>query len=144
MKRPRGKKGDFDGNVVFPSVMTKELIAAALRGEKTYRTKLFDGAEGGEKVFEIIATIGAPLEGERNARLEKSLTDGIATDVKRWPVSVAYYEDEPGDRIPIYTMRSVTFANGVMGDLVFDFPDFSLAARARQYTALPVEACKAR
>lgn len=140
MKRPRGKKGDFDGNLMFPSQMSIAAIEAAMRGEKSYRTKLFDGSEGGEKVFDVITSIGAPLEGERNSRIEPALR-GISPEMRRWPFSIAYYEDVPGDRVPVYTMRSITFANGVMGDIVFEFPDFSLAARAVKYEILPGEAC---
>ena len=47
----------------------------------------------------------------------------------------------PGDRVPVYTMKSVTFANGVVSDLVFEFPEFSLAAKAVRYEPLPEEAC---
>jgi hypothetical protein len=43
--------------------------------------------------------------------------------------------------MPVYTMKSVTFANGVVSDLLFEFPDFSLAAKAVRYEALPDEAC---
>ncbi len=141
MKKPRGKKGDFDGNIIFPSVMMTQLVEAALKGERRFEARLFDGSEGGEKVFETVATIGARLEGERNNRLEPALRVASLENIPRWPVSVAYLESGQGDRMPVYTMKSVTFANGVVSDLLFDFPDFSLAAKAVRYEALPEEAC---
>ena len=141
MKRPRGKKADFDGNLMFPSAMSIATLDAAMRGERSFRTKLFDGSEGGEKVFDVITSIGTALEGERNNRIEPVLSGAMSPDMRRWPVSIAYYDDVPGDRIPVYTMRSVTFANGVMGDIVFEFADFSLAARAVKYEMRPIEAC---
>lgn len=142
MKRPRGKGGDFDGNAVFPSAMTRDLIEAAMRGDRTHIVRLFDGSEGGEKVYDANAAIGAPMSAERNARIEAPVAAGIDANIARWPVSVSYFEDGPGDRVPVYTMRSVTFANGVMSDIVFQFPEFSLAARAVRYEALKLEACK--
>ena len=142
MKRPRGKGGDFDGNVVFPSAMTRTLIEAAIRGDRTHSVRMFDGSEGGEKVYDTSAAIGAPMEADRNARIEAAVSAGIDASVKRWPVSVSYFEDGPGDRTPAYTMRSVTFANGVMSDIVFQFPEFSLAARAVKYEPLKLEPCK--
>lgn len=141
MKRPRGRGGDFDGNVVFPSAMTRDLIGAAMRGDRTHAVRLFDGSEGGEKVYDASAAIGLALNAERNARIEAPVAAGIDANIPRWPVSVSYFEDGPGDRVPVYTMRSVTFANGVMSDIVFQFPEFSLAARAVRYEALKPDAC---
>lgn len=142
MSRPKGKKGDFDGSIAFPSAMMVSLLQSALKGEKRFDTKVFDGSEGGEKVFETIATIGEKLEGDRNRRLEPTMRGATLDAVPRWPVSIAYYDTTPGDRVPVYTMKSVTFANGVVSDLLFQFPDFSLAARAVRYEALPMETCK--
>lgn len=141
MKRPRGKKGDFDGNIVFPSAMMIELVEAALKGERRYEARLFDGSDGGEKIFETIASIGPRLEGERNRRIEAPLQVDSLKDVPRWPVSTAYFETSGGDRMPVYTMKSITFANGVVSDLIFEFPEFSLAAKAVRYEALPDEGC---
>lgn len=142
MNRPKGKKGDFDGAISFPSAMMIDLLRSALKGERRFDARLFDGSEGGEKIFDTIATIGPKLEGDRNARLEPAMRNEKLDAVPRWPVSISYYENAPGDRLPIYTMKSVTFANGVVSDLTFEFPDFSLAARAVRYEALPAETCK--
>ncbi|WP_284177095.1 DUF1849 family protein [Rhabdaerophilum sp. SD176] len=141
MKKPRGKKGDFDGNILFPSAMMIQLVEAALKGERRYEARLFDGSEGGEKVFETVASIGPKLEGDRNRRLEPALQVSSLEKVPRWPVSMAYFDGGPGDRVPVYTMKSVTFANGVVSDLLFEFPEFSLAAKAVRYEPLPEEAC---
>lgn len=142
MSRPKGRKGDFDGSIIFPSAMMISLLQSATNGEKRFDAKIFDGSEGGEKVYETSASIGVRLEGERNARLEPVMRGGTLDTVPRWPVSIAYYENVPGDRVPVYTMKSVTFANGVVSDLLFQFPEFSLVARAVRYEALPSETCK--
>ncbi|KAF0231034.1 MAG: conserved exported hypothetical [Beijerinckiaceae bacterium] len=142
MNRPKGKKGDFDGSISFPSAMMSNLVQAALKGERRFDARLFDGAEGGEKIFDTIATIGAKIEGEKNARLEPAMRGDKLDAIPRWPISIAYYDNTPGDRLPVYTMRSVTFANGVVSDLLFEFADFSLAAKAVRYEALPAEPCK--
>lgn len=141
MRKPPGRKSDFDGDVMFPSAMSIAMIAAAQKGERAFRNRVFDGSEGGEKVFEVNATIGQPLEGDRNNRVEEVLRVPDLASMRRWPVSMAYYNDEPGDRVPVYVLRSVVFANGVMGDLVFEFPEFSLTARAVKYEALKADPC---
>ncbi|MCA0401202.1 MAG: cell envelope integrity EipB family protein [Proteobacteria bacterium] len=141
MLKPRGAKGDFDGAIAFPSALMRSLVEAAQRGDRLFNARLFDGSEGGEKVFDTIATIGRPLEGERNARLEPAMRGPALDGVTRWPVSIAYYENAPGDRVPVYTLRSVTFANGVVSDMLFEFPEFSLAARAVRYEELPLGNC---
>lgn len=144
MRRPPGRKGDFDGAINFPSTMMLGLIRAAQGGERRFETRLFDGSEGGEKVFDTQALIGLPLAGDRNARLEPAMRIEALAAVPRWPVSVSYFETGPGDRVPVFTLRSVTFANGVVSDLVFEFPEFSLAAKAVRYESLPIEPCKPR
>ncbi|MCA3628871.1 MAG: DUF1849 family protein [Methylobacterium sp.] len=141
MRKPPGRKSDFDGDVMFPSAMSIAMIAAAQKGERTFNNRVFDGSEGGEKVFEVNATIGPPLEGDRNNRVEEVLRMPELASMRRWPVSMAYFNDEPGDRVPVYTLRSVVFANGVMGDLVFEFPEFSLTGRAVKYEALKADPC---
>lgn len=141
LDHPKGKGGDFDGNAAFPTAMLVNLVQAAQRGEKRYDTRVFDGSEGGEKIYETMTTIGQPLAGERNARLEPVLQADALKDVARWPVSTAYFDSVQGDRTPVYTIKSVTFANGVVGDLQFDFAEFSLRARAVKFEPLPAERC---
>jgi hypothetical protein len=141
MTKPRGKKGDFDGAISFPSAMMVAMVEAAEKGTRRFDAKVFDGSEGGEKVYDTVATIGNAMEGERNERLEPAMRGGALDAVKRWPITVAYYDSTPGDRVPVYTLKSVTFANGVVSDLLFDFPDFSLVARAARYEALPAKPC---
>lgn len=137
-----GKKGDFDGNASFPTAMLQGLVQAAQRGEKRFDARLFDGSEGGEKVYETISTIGNKLEGDKNTRIESVLQQAGLESVPRWPVTTSYFEGASGDRTPVYTMRNITFANGVVSDLKFDFADFSLSARAVRYEPLPVETCQ--
>lgn len=144
MKKPPGRKSDFDGDVLFPSRMAIAMIEAAAAGRRSYQAKVFDGSEGGEKVFDVHATIAPALEGERNARLEEVLSAPALTGLPRWPMTMAYYNDEPGDRVPVYTLRAVVFANGVMGDMNFQFPDFALQARAVKYEPLKSDPCTRR
>jgi len=141
MKRPRGGRGDFDGGISFPSAMMIDLVRAARAGQRQFDAKVFDGSEGGEKVYQTIGTIGEKLEGERNKRLEPVMRGGDLDSVPRWVTSIAYFDNTPGDRLPVYTLRSVTFANGVLSDLVFEFPEFSLVAKAVRYEPLQGEAC---
>lgn len=141
MKRPRGGRGDFDGAISFPSAMMIDLVRAARAGQRQFDAKVFDGSEGGEKVYQTIGTIGEKLEGERNKRLEPVMRGGDLDSVPRWVTSIAYFDNTPGDRLPVYTLRSVTFANGVLSDLVFEFPEFSLVAKAVRYEPLQGEAC---
>jgi hypothetical protein len=142
MRQPRGQKSDFDGNVLFPTMMTNAIIRAAQDGKRSHEVRLFDGSESGQKAYDVVAVIGAPMEGERNQRLEAPLKGNGLDGVTRWPITLSYFEDGIGDRTPAYRMKSVTFANGVMGSIVFEFPEFSLAARAVKYEALPGEACR--
>lgn len=141
MKKPAGKKSDFDGDVLFPSAMTIAMIDAARKGARSYQGKVFDGSESGEKIFDVSTTIGNRLEGDRNQRIEESLRTPQLAELPRWPMTMTYFNDETGDRVPVYTLRAVVFSNGVMGDMNFQFPDFSLLARAVKYEPLKADPC---
>ncbi len=60
MKKPAGRKSDFDGDVMFPSALSIAMIDAATKGQRSYKNRVFDGSEGGEKIFEVNAAIGRP------------------------------------------------------------------------------------
>lgn len=141
MKKPSGQKTDFDGDVLFPSAMSIAMIKAAEKGARSYQGKVFDGSESGEKIFDVNASIGNKLEGERNQRIEEVLRGPGLSSLERWPMTMAYFNDEAGDKVPVYTLRAVVFANGVMGDMHFQFPDFSLLARAVKYEPLKGDSC---
>ncbi len=149
--RPAGKKADLPGQAIFPNQMTLQLIEAAKRGERFFSTQLFDGSENGDRIQTVIATISPEMGNEAAQKLEKPLREGLQaqTGMRHWPITVNYYEADPetktaggGDQIPTYAFRSVTFENGVMGDLRFRLPDFSLKGQTTQFKALQGEGCK--
>jgi EipB-like len=144
IKRPAHKKLDFDGDAVFPTRHLAQLILAAKGGERRFARKIFDGSEGGEKVFETLSSIGQPMQEAQNGRVEPALRNPAMDQLARWPVSTTYFEEGPGDRVPVYTMRLVVFENGVISDLAFEFPDFTLKARAVRVEMLKSEPCVQR
>lgn len=138
VREPNVQKLDIDGATIFPVEHTRRLIEAAKAGTRTVQASVFDGSNQGSTVYETTAIIGAPLD---PARSEPVLQAGEMAQVARWPVSISYFEERVGDRVPAYTLKFVMLENGVSSDIVFAFPDFSLRARMARYEPLSAEAC---
>lgn len=142
LKQPKPIKIDLAGEAVFPTDHTRLLLAAALKGERTLAVQVYDGADGGEKAHDTTAVIGRPIEGVASERLEAAAREAGLSAMRRWPVSVSYFESgQQGDRTPSYVMSFDLLENGVYSNIRFDFDDFSLAARMSQFETLKVEAC---
>lgn len=143
LKQPRPLKVDLPGEAIFPTEHTRRLLDAARAGQRTLIVPLFDGSDGGQKIYDTTSLIGKMIEGESAARLEPAARDAGFDTMRRWPVSISYFDSgASGDRVPIYVMSFDLLDNGVYSNLRFDFGDFSLNARMSQFQTLKVEECR--
>ena len=61
LMKPRPQKLDLDGSAVFPTAHLRLLIELAKRDERFLSIKLFDGSDGGGKLFDTTAVIGKEI-----------------------------------------------------------------------------------
>ena len=62
--------------------------------------------------------------------------------MRRWPVTLSYFEPGIGERTPLYVMSFDLFENGVSGPLTFDFGDFSMKGTLTKLEMLPESGCQ--
>jgi hypothetical protein len=137
---PVSKNMSFDGEVAFPTQHMRAVIAAARAGRRILQMRVYDGSEGGDKIYETTAVIGAaakPARQEATARGAKRL-EGLST----WPVTIAYFDaDERGEARPVYQYSFKLYESGVSDSLLLDYGDVALEGRMRQIEILPEAEC---
>ena len=133
-------RGQFDlaPNVVFPTAHLQRILAAAVAGQKILQVKVYDGSETGQKIFETTAVIGRPVE---SPVLEKAAHIPELDSMRRWPVSISYFEGGKKDEPPSYTLSFDLYENGISRALRLDYGDFVLAGEMTNLELLPTKTC---
>ncbi|MGY4308211.1 hypothetical protein ACVIJ6_005454 [Bradyrhizobium sp. USDA 4369] len=132
LKLPEAKTFTLDGATVFPTEQIKRIIAAAREGKSLLELSVYDGSDNGEKVYNTLTVIGAPMSADKAAAKPDASTasDELKT-LTRWPVTVSYYDRDAkrteGEQTPVYAMSFELYENGVSRALVLDYNDFVIA-----------------
>jgi hypothetical protein len=141
LREPKRAKVDSEGAAVFPTDHMVRLIAAAKSGERILEIRVFDGSDGGEKIYDTTALIGARIPPDGRAIEGPSEKAGLG-DMARWPVSISYFEPGQGERTPVYVLSFDMFENGVSGALKLDFGQFALKGELKRLDMLAPAECK--
>jgi hypothetical protein len=139
VSRPKPEKISTDGDVLFPTQHIAKVLEAARRGEKIMLARVFDGSGDGQKVFNVTAIIGAPLRGadpDRGAKAEQ------LHDLRRWPVSLAYFPEGERDGEPDYVLSYNLYENGVSTGLRLDYGDYVLIGELTRIEFPPAPRCR--
>ncbi len=141
IRQPKPIKVDVDGVAVFPTDHMIRLIAAAKKGDRIMEVRVYDGADGGEKIYDTTAVIGNVVAPDGRPVEDASDKAGLKT-TQRWPVSISYFEPGNGERTPVYVLSFDLFENGVSGALKLDFGDFALKGELKRIELLKPADCK--
>ncbi|MEM6666467.1 MAG: cell envelope integrity EipB family protein [Pseudomonadota bacterium] len=143
LDKPDAKEVEIETQALFPVQHIMALLEAASTGETVFQSMLFDGTDGGEKIYSTTAIIGD--------RVESGVTEDDATpadealaDVPRWPIVISYFDEaaeDSEDGLPIYEMSFTLFENGVTRSLVLDYGDFRLEGVLGDFEPLDVPDC---
>lgn len=139
LQNPSEKTVKIVGAPLFPSQHLHALIAAARTDQRFFSTSIYEGAGTGERADTATAVIGTPQHDQANEPLTKGKT--------RWPVSIAYFNQENsdnrefGEETPVYQMNFMLYENGVTRELVMDYGDYALSGTLESITALDRESC---
>ena len=139
LNRPQPSRLDLDQDVVFPTEHIVRIIEAAKAGEKTLALKAFDGSDTGRKVFQTLTIIGKETSAPPP---EKAARAAQLKDLRRWPVTISYFEEDKKDNGPNYVLSFDLYENGVSRALKLDYGDFVLAGEMKQLEFLPAKPCK--
>lgn len=138
LRRPAILKSDTDHEAVFPTHMMIGALEAARAGRSTYATKLYDGTNSGDRVFHTLSVFGrASAE-----PLADATKDAPAMkDMKRWRVTVSYFDVAKPDEPPVYILSFHMWDNGVSSDLLLDYGNFQMKGELTRLELLPAKAC---
>jgi EipB-like len=138
LNKPTHGKFELDSRVVFPTEHLKRILAAAEAGENLLEVKVYDGSETGEKVYETTTYIGQPIA---DPAVEKAAHIPELDNIRRWPVSISYFEGGKKDDAPSYILSFDLYENGISRALMLDYGDFVLAGEMSSLELLNEPAC---
>ena len=128
LTKPGRKKFDTDAGVVFPTEHMRRIIAAARAGKTMLELPVYDGSENGEKIFNTLTIIGAPISPDQRVPTDAAAGQRALDGMTRWPVTISYFERDAkgGEQTPIYSIAFELYDNGVSRALTLDYNDFVL------------------
>lgn len=139
LSRPRRAHIDLAGPALFPTEHLRSIVEAARKGESLLEARVYDGTGEGDKVFDTLTIIGKPLEAPA---VEKAAQADALKGVKRWRVSVSYFEPGKRDGQPIYVLSFDLYENGISRALKLDYGDFALKGEMTELSVQPASACR--
>lgn len=134
---PDGETVELPPGTVFPTEHTRMLIARAAAGDRSMARMVFDGATL-DGAFDTNAVIAQAVAGDppSGANIAASLVSG-----RSWRVRIAYFKTGDGSTEPDYELSMRLFENGVGGDFLFEYGEFSIRARLDRLEPLPQSGC---
>ncbi|WP_162275227.1 cell envelope integrity EipB family protein [Labrys sp. WJW] len=144
LKKPKSTKFDLSERVLFPTGQMKAIVMAARAGEHVFESQVYDGSDGGQKIYNTLAVIGAkigPDKPREGVEAKAKQLDGV----DRWPVTISYFDPTKkavGEETPVYTMSFELYADGISGSLTLDYGDFRLKGTMVSLDFLPQTECK--
>ena len=139
LQKPFAAKLDRDSGIVFPTQHMKKILNAARAGSKLIETQAFDGSDTGEKIFNTLSVIGAVIDTPAD---DKPMQIDALKGVKRWPVSISYFDAAKPDTPPQYVLSFDLYENGIARALKLDYGDFVLGGSVTELAYLGDGACK--
>jgi hypothetical protein len=137
---------DLGANVVFPTEQTVRVIAAARAGKTILNFPVFDGSEGGTKVFDTLSVIGRRIKSDlRKSDPAAAGFPELAGD-PRWPVTISYFARNSaarsGEQMPNYIIGFDLYDNGISRALSLDYSNFVVAGRLASLKIGKIKPCR--
>ncbi|MFT4347042.1 EipB family protein [Bartonella ancashensis] len=103
----------------FPVMQLKTIIQHAKSGRHFYQGNLVEDG----KIVKVSVIIGEKVASSSSG-VEKLANKSY------WPLTISYFDDTGnGDGLPTYSVKSLLSEDGVMGDHVIAYEDFSISAK---------------
>ena len=132
--KPEKELRPLPTGTIFPARHLAELIEAARAGKQHLVRTVFDGSTL-DSPYEITAFIG----GER-APGDENVPRGVS-EKRSWSFRLAYFKHAAIQPSPEFEMSAILYENGVAGDMIYDYGDFSIDVKLRELEALPAQNC---
>src|SRR6476646_7754346 len=106
LTKPKAKTFDLDAAIVFPTQHIRKIIDAANAGKTILELPVYDGSEGGEKIFNTLTVIGREIAAGERPPTDAASGNPELMAMKRWPVTVSYFDrtGKSGEQVPDYSI----------------------------------------
>jgi EipB-like len=135
--KPAKTKLEIGADVLFPTQHIEHIIAAAKAGAATFNARVYDGSDTGKKVYLTLAVVG---KAAARPSEDSSVSDKLSA-IRRWPVTISYFDEAAKDQPPEYVLTFDLYENGVSGTLKLNYGTFALDAKLAKIDWLPSSAC---
>ncbi len=146
LKKPDEKSFTIDGATVFPTQQVHRILDAARAGKTLLELSVYDGSDNGEKIYSTLTVIGQEKTADTTVTPDASLEDSKQKAVRRWPVTVSYFDQGAargdGEQTPVYSMSFELYENGVSRSLTLDYNSFVIGGTMSKFSAKPATPCK--
>lgn len=140
LRRPRPARSELTTPTLFPTEHILRILAAQRAGETTFESDVYDGSEGGQKVYETTAVIGRPITTPvANHPTDIEPLRGTA----RTPITISFFDKaaSQADATPLYELTVQVYPSGVTHGLLIDYRDFGLRGTMTSLEMLPQTPC---
>lgn len=138
MEKPASGKAMLKA-ALFPTEHLLRVLQAAREGHRVLTESVYDGSDTGKVIFDTLAVIGPPIT---TATSEKPALTEALQSVRRWPVTISYFDQGKADAQPNYVLSFELYENGISRDLKLDYGTFTLAGELVDLKLLPMPSCK--
>ena len=137
LSKPSAATMDIGKDILFPTEHVERIIARAKDGGGPMEARVYDGSDTGKKVFQTLTVIGKEATAPTP---EADFADALGK-VRRWPVTVSYFDEGARDAPPEYILSFDLYENGVSGTLKLDYGTFALSAKLKRLDLTPTPTC---
>jgi hypothetical protein len=145
LTKPEEKKVALDAAIVFPTDHMRRVIEAAREGKSILEFPVYDGSETGEKVYNTLTVIGQVIGPNERAPTDAAAGQQALAGLKRWPVTVSYFEKgnkSTGEQAPIYSIKFEMYENGASRALLLDYNEFAISGELTSLDLKDIKPCK--
>lgn len=141
--KPKEATFDADAGLVFPTEHMRRVLAAARDGKTLLELPVYDGSETGQKLYQTLTVIGAPIGPESRPEGDATAGQAALEGLRRWPVTISYFDRAAaqGEQTPVYSIAFQLFENGVSRALRLDYGDFVVSGEMSQLDIKPDRSC---
>lgn len=122
---PKDLSFDLPEGTLFPMSHTMSVLEKIKQGKKFYNTTIFDGGDQDGPV-EVNSFIGKPID-PKNGIITSEKIDLSLLDAKAWDVRLAFFPLSSPDSTADYEISMVFLENGIVGNMLIDYEDFSVS-----------------
>jgi len=131
LSKPSEKNFTMPVGAVFPTEHMRRIIAAARETKTILEFPVYDGSEGGEKLYNTLTVIGRPIAPGEKPPADAAKIPALAK-LTRWPVTISYFDKleadaaRGGEQTPVYSIGFELYENGISRGLMLEYADFTI------------------